>query len=157
MEHHTFDEFPIPKESQPIFINEPWLIDRSLEWIMETGYTAELLPDEDNVRVYIPMDINKEAILRRLRWIIQKYGAVSFWNNESDFSCDVDRLVSQIEIYDKYWLSHGAPADGKHCMKTVEIVKEFVKELKDIDEGDGEMFPYDVIEELEQEYCSEPS
>ena len=100
MEHHTLDEFPIPKEKQPVFINEPWLIDRSLEWIMETGYTAEPLSDEDNIRVYIPMDINKESILRRLRWIIQKYGAVSFWKNESDFSCDVDRLVAQIEIYD---------------------------------------------------------
>ncbi|SFB66353.1 hypothetical protein [Ruminococcus albus] len=70
MEHHTLDEFPIPKEEQPIFINEPWLIDRSLEWIMETGVFAEPLPDDDNIRVYIPMDINKEAILRRLDWII---------------------------------------------------------------------------------------
>ena len=154
MEHHNLDDFPIPKEKQPIFINEPWLIDRSLEWIMETGYTAEPLPDEDNVRVYIPMDISKEAILRRLRWIIQKYGSVSFWNNESDFSCDVDRLVSQIEIYDQYWLLHGASSDGKHCVKTIELVKEFVDILKDIDEGDSEMFPYNVMEELEQEYFS---
>ena len=105
MGHHTLDEFSIPKEKQPIFINEPWLIDRSLDWIMETGYTAEPLPDEGNIRVYIPMDISKESILRRLAWIFQKNGAVSFWKNESDFSSDVDRLVSQIEIYNQYWLS----------------------------------------------------
>ena len=157
MEHHTLDEFPIPKEKQPIFINEPWLIDRSLEWIMETGVFAEPLPNEDNIRVYIPMDISKESIMRRLYWIIRKYGRVVTWKNETNFSCDVYSLVSQIEIYDQYWLSHGAPSDGKHCDKTKELVKAFVAELKDIDEGDGEMFPYNVIEELEQEYFSEPS
>lgn len=38
MEHHDLDIDPIPKESRPLFINEPWLIDRSLQWIQETGY-----------------------------------------------------------------------------------------------------------------------
>ena len=152
MESHNLDEFPIPKEKLPIFINEPLLIDRSLEWITETRHIAEPLTDEDNIRVYIPMDISKESILRRLDWIIQKYGEVSFWKNESDFSCDVYNLVLQIEIYDQYWLSYGVPYDGKHCEKTIELVKAFVVKLKDNDEGDGEMFPHDVIEELEQEY-----
>ena len=58
MEHHNLDVNPIPKDKKPMFINEPWLIDRSLEWIMETELTADPLPDEDNPRVYIPMDIS---------------------------------------------------------------------------------------------------
>lgn len=152
MEQHILDEKPIPNDADPIFINEPWLIDRSLEWIMETGYTAEPLPDEDNIRVYFPMDISRSSIVRRLKWVIQKYGEVRAWKNESDYSCDVYNLVSQIEIYDQYWLSNGASSDGKHCKITIELVKEFVEALKEIPEGDGEMFPYNVIDELEQEY-----
>lgn len=30
MEHHTLDVYPIPKDKEPLYINEPWLIDRSL-------------------------------------------------------------------------------------------------------------------------------
>ena len=152
MEQHILDDKPIPNDADPIFINEPWLIDRSLEWIMETGYTAEPLPEEDNIRVYIPMDISRSSIIRRLKWDIQKYGEVRAWKNETDYSSEVYKLVFQIEIYDQYWLLHGASSDGKHCKATIELVKEFVKALKEIPEGDGEMFPYNVIDELEQEY-----
>ena len=66
MEHHDLDINPISKESKPLLINEPWLIDRSLQWIQETGYDPTPLPDDDNIRVYLPMDICKSAILRRL-------------------------------------------------------------------------------------------
>ena len=51
MEHHDLDIDPIPKGSKPLFINEPWLIDRSLQWIRETGYDPTPLPDDDNIRV----------------------------------------------------------------------------------------------------------
>lgn len=30
MEHHTLDVYSIPKDKAPLYINEPWLIDRSL-------------------------------------------------------------------------------------------------------------------------------
>lgn len=30
MEHHALDLYPIPKEENPMYINEPWLIDKSL-------------------------------------------------------------------------------------------------------------------------------
>lgn len=152
MDKHILDENPKNNGTKPIYINEPWLIDRSLEWMMVEGYSAEPLPDEDNVRVYIPMDISSSSILRRLERVIQRYGEVSFWNNESDYSCDVYCLVSQIEIYDQYWLSNGSPSDGRHTCKTRELVKELVEKLKAIPEGDGEIFPYNVIEELTGEY-----
>lgn len=30
MEHHSLDIDPIPSEKEPMYINEPWLIDSSL-------------------------------------------------------------------------------------------------------------------------------
>ena len=97
MEHHDLDIDPIPKESKPLFINEPWLIDRSLQWIRETGYDPTPLPDDDNIRVYLPMDICKSAILRRLADVISLYGQAAE-ANEMDFSYDVNSLISQIDI-----------------------------------------------------------
>lgn len=61
MEHHNLDIQPIPNGSEPLFINEPWIIDRSLQWIQETGFDPAPLPDADNIRVYLPMDICKSA------------------------------------------------------------------------------------------------
>ena len=144
MENHIVEN-PIPNTEKPIFINEPWLIDRSLSETEEN--------DEDSFRVYIPMDISCSSILRRLAYIIKKYGEVSFWNNESDYSCEVYALVSQIEIYDQYWSSHGM-SDGKHSKNTAELVRLFVDMLKEIPEGDGERFPYEIINTLEQEYLN---
>ena len=73
MEHHDLDIDPIPKESKPLFINEPWLIDRSLQWIRETGYDPTPLPGNSANRPA------PEA-------------------NEMDFSYDVNSLISQIDI-----------------------------------------------------------
>ena len=74
MELHTLDTFPNPKDKQQLFVNEPWIIDRSMEWIMETGYSPEPLPDYDNIRIYIPKDLNEKAVLHRLNYIIHHYG-----------------------------------------------------------------------------------
>ena len=100
MEHHDLDIDPIPKGAKPLFINEPWLIDRSLQWIQETGYDPTPLSDDDNIHVYLPMDICKSAILRRLADVISLYGPAAE-ANEMDLSYDVNTLISQIEIYDQ--------------------------------------------------------
>lgn len=88
-EHHDLDIHPIPKEKAPLFINEPWLIDGTL---LELGIRRELLkaPENqpDNIRIYLPLDINREAILRRLEEIICRYGAATE-ANESSFCHDV--------------------------------------------------------------------
>ena len=104
--HHKLDIYPIPKDEQPFYINEPWLIDASLFWEKEFPYGPE--EANDNFRVYIPLDLNKEAILRRLDHIILKYGKVN-WKNEFNFSVDVERLVSQLEIYDEFWYIRNMP------------------------------------------------
>ena len=51
MNHHNLDVHPIPKESMPQSINEPWLIDPSLQWIQENGYDPAPPEATDNIRV----------------------------------------------------------------------------------------------------------
>ena len=153
MTRHTLDIHPIP-EGQALYINEPWLVDDSL---FQYG-PRDKEPDHaaDNVRVYIPFDLNREAILRRLRQICTLHGDVD-WKNESAFSCDVTRLISQIEIYDQIWNSrHPTTKAGrvsKHSAEGAELVGEVIKILQEAgDNGSGETFPYETIEELEKEY-----
>ena len=59
MTHHLLDPYPIPKDKGALFINEPWLADKSLN-----GYRTGTDPEKknDNVRIYVPIDLNKEAI-----------------------------------------------------------------------------------------------
>ena len=146
--NHTLDPYPIPKDKSPLFINEPWLIDSTL-----FGYEYRVEPDEneDNVRVYIPLDLNKEAILRRLDGVIDRYGEANE-DNEFDFRSDVDMLIAQIEIYDRIHYVRNMPDKGDHSAEAVELVKEFVKRLKDIPDGCAECFPFETIDELKAEY-----
>ena len=58
MYHHQLDVYPIPKEKSPRYINEPWLIDKTLMMFSEEKEPEET---DDNVRIYIPMDLNKDA------------------------------------------------------------------------------------------------
>ena len=71
MTHHDLDPYPDSKEKSPLYINEPWLFDKTL-----LEYPVDSKPNEtdDNVRVFIPMDLNKDAILRRLEEIIPVMG-----------------------------------------------------------------------------------
>ena len=85
MEHHSLDPYPIPKDKKPLYINEPWLIDKSL---LEYPHHREPDEKEDNIRIYLPMDLNKDAILRRLDNVIGLYGEARE-DNEIEFSIDV--------------------------------------------------------------------
>jgi len=151
MDHHNLDIHIIPKESTPLFINEPWLIDSSLQWIQEKGYDPNPPSDPDNIRVYIPMDICKESILRRLSFIIDRYGAATE-ANEMDYSYDVVSLISQIEIYDQIWFIRHMPGEGKHSTEAIGLVKEFITKLEEIEIVDSEVFPYSTIEKLKKEF-----
>ena len=44
------------------------------------------------------------------------------------------------------------PKQGRHSAEAIELVKKFIEKLKEIPDGDGEMFPYNTIEELQKEY-----
>ncbi len=151
MEHHTLDVYPIPKDKAPLYINEPWLIDRSLLEI--SNGSAEPEQEEDNIRVYIPLDINKNAILRRLDTMIIHYGEANE-KNELDFSIDVDMLVSQIEIYDQIWYVRHMPENGEHSREAADLVREFIARLEEIPDGCAEIFPFELIDTLREEYLS---
>ena len=77
MDHHNLDIYAEPRDKSPLYINEPWIID-------ETADMRISVPDPatDNVRVYVPLDLNRETIIRRLQYIKSKYGDVD-WRNET--------------------------------------------------------------------------
>ena len=151
MTHHTLDVHPIPKEKQPLYINEPWLIDRRFQHD-ETQWSAEPDAQADNIRIYIPLDLNKNAILQRLDLIIMHYEEANE-DNESVFSQDVDALISQIEIYDQIWFVRHIPKDNKkHSAEAIELVEAFIQRLEQIPDGCAERFPFETIDTLREEY-----
>ena len=77
-------------------------------------------PDEnrDNIRIYVPLDLNKDAILRRLDSIIFHYGEANE-ANEFNFAQDVEMLISQIEIYDQTWFVRHIPESRDHSQEAI--------------------------------------
>lgn len=154
-EHHVLNIYPVPREKSPMFINEPWIIDKSIYFETKNAQEMARNPEaeEDNIRVYLPMDLNKRAILRRLSHLIVQYGEANE-ENELDFAYDVDRLISRIEIYDQIWYARLIPNDSnqKHSDKAIELVKEFLTLLEGIPDGCAERFPFETIDELRDEY-----
>ena len=144
--HHDLDIYPMPKEQAPLYVNEPWIVDGSL---LE-GVTGEANLPDDNIRVYVPLDLSKSVILLRLKIIISKYGEANE-SNELDFSREVRQMVYQIELYDQVWTVRDS-VDGRD--KITDLVEEFVAMLEQIPEGCAEHFPSDLIEELKQDYLS---
>ena len=153
MEHHSLDPYPIPKDKNPLYINEPWLIDKSIYDMLPS---AEPDNEDDNIRVYVPLDLNKKAILRRIDNIIASYGEANE-ENEWRFSEDIGKIISQIEIYDQIWFIRHIPKEGKHSRETIELVKDVIVKLEAIPDGCAECFPFELIGELREEYLSEPS
>ena len=148
MAHHQLDPYPIPKDKGALFVNEPWLVDKSLN-----GYRVGTEPERenDNVRIYVPIDLNKEAILRRLDRIKNQYEEANE-ENEFEFGTDVDMLISQVEIYDQIWTVRHMPEEGGDSEEAKELVREFIARLEDIPDGCAECFPFETIDELREEY-----
>lgn len=44
------------------------------------------------------------------------------------------------------------PKQGKHSLEAIELVKEFVKRLEEVEVFDSEIFPYSTIEKLRKEF-----
>lgn len=150
MQHHQLDVYPIPKDKSPLFINEPWLIDSTIDYPIK----SEPDSDDDNIRIYIPMDLNKKAILRRLDSVIAHYQEANE-ENEMDFSVDVNMLISQIEIYDQVWYVRQMPSEGEHSQRGKELVAEFVARLEEIPDGCAECFPFETIDMLREEFLDD--
>lgn len=156
-EHHDLDIYPVPRDRDVMYINEPWLIDDSVFFETVKKQQEAKLPEkeEDNIRVYIPMDINRKAIIRRLNYVISRYEEANE-ENEFDFCFEVDRIISQLEIYDQIWYVRHIPKDRSqhHSDEAIELVKEFIAVLESIPDGCAERFPFETIDELKKEYLS---
>ena len=126
MERHSLDPYPIPKDKSSLYINEPWLIDTTL--LDEPPLSKEPENQEDNIRVYIPLDLNRAAILRRLDSIISRHGEACE-ENEMDFSLEVERLLSQVEIYDQIWGVRHWDGERDHSKEAEELVNEIIARL----------------------------
>lgn len=146
--HHTLDVYPIPREKEPMFINEPWLIDKTL---LESCEEENPDKEKDNIRVYVPLDLNHSAILRRLEAVIDRYGEANE-ENEMDFSIDVEGILSQVEIYDQIWYVREYQETMRHSQRAVSLIKEIIVLLENIVDGGAECFPFETIEELRKEY-----
>ncbi len=146
--HHDLDVHPIPKDTLPRFINEPWLIDESLR-----EYPEDKNPnrESDNIRIYVSMDLNRKSILRRIDYVIWKYGEAN-WKNESKYEADIEQILSQVEIYDQVWFVRHMPREGCHSHEAISLVKEIISRLEAIPDGCAELFPFTLIDYLYEEY-----
>ena len=150
MERHKIDVYPEPRENLARYINEPRLVDQSLL----QDPVQDLSEEKDRFRIYIPMDLSKRDIIRRLYYVIAKY-RIAKEDNETDFSAEVDALISQIEIYDQIWSVRNITKKGNHSDEAKILVQEFVTILENIRDGGAEYFPFHTIKELTKEYLSE--
>ncbi len=106
---------------------------------------------KEQSRVHVPLDLNKEAILRRLEDIISIFEEAT-WYNETNFSVTVAILIVQMEIYDHIWNIRNDLDEGIHSKEAIELVKEFIEVLEDIPDGCADSFPFEMIDELREEY-----
>lgn len=160
---HKLDYKPIPEEV--LYINELDLADSvpyetNIE--MEKALTGKrkkeggVLPD-DNVRIYVPIDINPEAIMWRLNFLFVTMD-YSTEDNESAYSFAVRRIISQLEIYDQVCVTRNFEnsvqkelVGVRHSREGIELAKRIADYLEEND-GTAELFPWDEIEKLRKEF-----
>ena len=160
---HKLDCKPIPEDV--LYINELNLVD-SLPYEtkidMEKALTGKckeeggVLPD-DNVRIYVPIDINADAIMRRLHllFVTMDYPTE---DNESAYSFAVRRIISQLEIYDQVCVTRNFEESiqkelggVRHSREGIELARRIAEYLEEND-GTAELFPWDEIEKLRKEF-----
>ena len=160
--HHDLDIHPIPEKV--IYINDLSIADRACYYETEQQHQKALtgkihrdggiLPD-DNVRIYVPLDLNSAQILNRIQQIYRVMGSPDDMN-EMEFSYAVDKIISQLEIYDQIWVARGLENAVKvkehlHSKKGIELVRKIINILLE-DEGCAESFPYDIVDRLKVEF-----
>lgn len=155
--HHTLDIHPFPKDV--LYINEFELVDVVNTYDSQKKHDKALsgkckkeggvLPD-DNVRIYVPIDLNADYIINRLRDILASFGSPSE-NNESALTVEVGKLVAQLEIYDQACTVRNlknayrnTPDSDLHCTQGKELAKNFIAVLME-NEWTGDSFPYNIV------------
>ena len=160
---HKLDYKPIPEDV--LYINELDLSDSvpyetNIE--MEKALTGKrkkeggVLPN-DNVRIYVPIDINADAIMRRLHLLFVSMDYPTE-DNESAYSFAVRRIISQLEIYDQVCVTRNFEnsvqkelGGVRHSREGIELARRIADYLEEND-GTAELFPWDEIEKLRKEF-----
>ena len=160
---HKLDYKPIPEDV--LYINELDLADSvpyetNIE--MEKALTGKckkeggVLPN-DNVRIYVPIDINPEAIMWRLDFLFITMDYPTE-DNESAYSFAVRRIISQLEIYDQVCVTRNFEnsvqkelGGVRHSREGIELARRIADYLEEND-GPAELFPWDEIEKLRKEF-----
>ena len=161
--HHNLDIHSIPADV--LYVNELSLAGKVPYETKDDAAKAitgkkksegGILPD-DNVRIYVPMDLNADIIMWQLYSL---HGSLGYptEKNESVYSSGVSKVISQLEIYDQVWaarkVGETVQKEGggeRHSQQGIELAKQIVKYLEGI-EGDAECFPYDEVEKLREAF-----
>lgn len=161
--HHKLDIHPIPEKV--LYVNELNLVTSS-QYEMQDDYEKALtgkriseggiLP-EDNVRIYIPMDLSAENIMRQL-YILYRHLGSPTESNEYQYYSEVRKLISWLEIYAQVWVARDSAhavqkTDGGslHSQQGIKLAKQMIDLLSE-DEGCAECFPFDIIKELKVQF-----
>ena len=127
MTHHDLDSHPMPKDKLPLYINEPSLIDKSLEF-----YPQGMKVDDkkDNVRVYIPLDLNKdgEDVHMAYGTIVNELKEVSRSYKEARMALDVGKIF----FGDREVIAYSSLGIGRLIYQLpIPLCKMFIREIFD--------------------------
>lgn len=151
--HHNLDIHPIPENV--LYINDLQFTSVACE-PQESWEVGKCKADSDNIRVYVPMDLNAENILYQLQSIFRILGLPD-WDNESAYSVETGKIIDQLEIYDQVWAARGHHDKSSnepvviHSWEGIELAKRIVAYLEEKD-GIADCFPYEEIDELRREF-----
>ena len=100
--------------------------------------------------------LSKDSILEKLTQIVQRYGEANELN-EFYFSRDVDLLIDEFKRYERNLIRETGNADPqrpeqRHSPEMIDLVTAFVKQLIAIPDGCAEVFPFETVDELCEEY-----
>lgn len=124
--HHKLDVYPEPE--RVLYINEVEIADNTAE---QSSYDEE---QPDNVRVYVPLDLNHRAIIRRMDQIGIRNGYLTE-RNEFNYVSEMQRIITQLEIYDQVWYVRekdyaDSPEEKHHSRHAKKLVEEMLDILE---------------------------
>ena len=110
-------------------------------------------------------------MVKSLRYWMRAFGLT---NNAGTELSETGRLIAQYDPYleDSFtlWIMHSyiakneefattwfMPKKGEHSREAKELVTEIIARLEDIPDGCAECFPFELIDELKQEYLTDNS
>ena len=104
------------------------------------------------IRVYVPLDISPDLIKWRLYEVYDLLGSPSE-NNEYLYRYEIDRLITQLEIYDRIMMEQGNPVNliTGHTIKATEIAELMINKLLE-DDGTAELFPYNMVDIIKEKF-----